>query len=58
MSWNVTYKRKLERNLNKLPMEVQALFQVLVYRIWKQQDRNKQVGATTLNLEAISIIAI
>ena len=30
MSWNVTCKRKLERNLNKLPMEVQALFQVLI----------------------------
>ena len=30
MSWNVTYKRKLERNLKKLPIEVQALFQALV----------------------------
>ena len=30
MSWNVIFKRKLERNLKKLPIEVQALFQVLI----------------------------
>ena len=30
MPWIVTYKRKQERSLQKLPREVQALFQALV----------------------------
>ena len=30
MLWTVVYKRKLERNLKKLPMEVQVLFHALV----------------------------
>ena len=57
MSWNVTYKRKLERNLKKLPIEVQALFQVLIQDL--EATGPEQISwLKALNLEAISIIAI